>query len=158
MPPRTAILDHRRAPLLEAVRRYQAREITPFSTPGHKLGAGIDPALRATYGADVFAADIPLSGGADAIHLRQGTLRAAEDPGADAWGGARCCVLVNGSSAGNHAYLLAALRPGDGVVVARDIHKSLLVALILVGAQPIYVSPRLHPTHHLGLGVEPAAI
>jgi arginine/lysine/ornithine decarboxylase len=155
---RTAALDHRRAPLLEGLRRYKGWGMAPFATPGHKLGVGADAELRATYGVEVFASDIPLSGGADDIHFREGTLRAAEEYGADAWGADRSFYLVNGSSAGNHAYLLAALRPGDKVIVARDIHKSLLVALILVGAKPIYVVPKLHPEHHVGLGVEPSAV
>ena len=158
MPSATSSLDHRRAPLLEAVQRYKGQGMAPFSTPGHKLGAGVDPDLRQTYGAEVFAADIPLSGGADDIHLQSGSLRVAEAYAAEAWGADRSFFLVNGSSAGNHAYLLAALRPGDEVIVGRDVHTSLLVALILVGAMPVYVAPDLHPEHQVGLGVAPAAI
>jgi arginine/lysine/ornithine decarboxylase len=155
---RAFTLDHRRAPLVDGLRRYKSWGMAPFATPGHKLGVGADPELVALYGAEAFASDIPVSGGADDIHFREGVLREAEALGADAWAADRCFYLVNGSSAGNHAYLLAALRPGDEVVVARDIHKSLLVAMILVGARPIYVAPALHPEQHVGLGVEPAAI
>ena len=32
--------------------------------------------------------------------------------------------LGNGSSSGNHAFLLGAVAPGDEVVVGRDLHKS----------------------------------
>jgi len=34
----------------------------------------------------------------------------------------------------------------DEVVVARDIHTSILTALILTGAHPIYVTPRFNST------------
>lgn len=151
-------LDHRRAPLIEGIRRYRERRILPFSTPGHKGGRGLDAELRALLGADAFVADIPLGGGVDDSHFQGDTLRAAEALAADAWGAERTFFLVNGSSAGNHAFLLATLHPGDEVVVARDIHKSLLVALILTGARPVYAAPRLHPELNVGLGVDPADV
>jgi arginine/lysine/ornithine decarboxylase len=49
--------------------------------------------------------------------------------------------------------MLATVRPGDKVIVSRDLHKSLLVALILTGAVPIYLAPRLHPELNVGLGI-----
>ena len=150
--------DHRRAPLLDALRCYREADFAPFSTPGHKRGAGADPELRELLGSDALASDIPLGGGIDDSHFTGDTLGAAERLAAAAWGADRAFFLLNGSSAGNHAYLLAALNPGDEVVVARDIHKSLLVALILTGAMPVYVAPRLHPTLDVGLGVAAADI
>lgn len=151
-------VDHHRAPLLEALRRFKQGDFAPFSTPGHKRGNGADPELVELFGPDAFTADIPLSGAADDLHLRHDVLGQAEALGAAAWGAERSFYLLNGSSAGNHAYLLAALRPGDEIVVARDIHKSLLVAIILTGAIPVYVAPRLHPDLAVGLGIEPAAV
>ena len=151
-------MDHRRVPLLDAIRRYAADDIVPFSTPGHKRGAGIDREYAELVGASFLSIDIPLGGGVDDSHFGADTLAAAEALGADAWGADRSFYLVNGSSAGNHAYLISALKPGDEVVVARDIHKSLLVALILSGAVPIYVAPRLHPELNVGVGIDPADI
>ena len=50
------------------------------------------------------------------------------------------------------------LRPGDDVIVARDAHRSILAALIACGANPVWISPRLHPALHLGLGVAAADV
>ena len=151
--PFTAHVDHRRAPLLEGILAYQAQGIVPFSTPGHKLGLGADRELRETFGECLFHADIPLGGGVGDTHFSGEALRVAEALAADAWGANRSFFLLNGYTAGNHAFLLATVRPGDEVIVSRDIHKSLLVALILTGAVPVYLSPRLHPTLNVGLGV-----
>ena len=148
-----AAVEHRRAPLLEALWREREQGVVPFTTPGHKLGAAADPTLRALLGEHVFAADVWLG---TTAHDR--ALRAAEDLGAVAWGADRTFYLGNGSSSGNHAFLLAALGPGDAVVVGRDVHTSLLTALVLTGARPVYVAPRLHPTLGVGLGVAPADI
>ena len=81
--------------------------------------------------------------------------RIAERLGADAWGSDYCHFLVNGSSAGNVAFFLAHLSPGDRVIIARDIHKSLMTALIHTGVQPIYVAPQLHAELDFGIGIEP---
>ncbi len=147
-------LDHSRAPLIEGISAYRQQNMTSFATPGHKLGQGMDPELVALYGSDAFASDIPVSGGADAIHFNFDTWRLAEELGADAWNSDRTFYLVNGSSTGNLAFLTAHLRPGDEVIVARDIHKSMMVALIQCGARPVYIAPRLHPKLDIGLGIE----
>jgi arginine/lysine/ornithine decarboxylase len=151
-------LDHRRAPLLEGIASYRQRGMLPFSTPGHKLGQGIDPELLDLYGAAAFLSDIPVSGGADSIHFTWETWRLAEELGADAWGADDTFYLVNGSSTGNLAFLLATIKPGDEMIVARDVHKSLMVALIHSGARPVYVAPKLHPQLNVGLGVDPADV
>src|SRR5215217_4876297 len=96
-PHRVAALDHRRAPLIEALSEYQAQAIVPFSTPGHKRGAA-DEEMRLVLGAATFAADVWLNAG-DFDRC----LRAAEELAADAWGAERSFFLSNGSSAGNHS-------------------------------------------------------
>ncbi len=151
-------LDHTRAPFIEAVRAYRDQKMTPFSTPGHKQGLGMDPELIELYGVDAFASDIPVSGGADGIHFDLDTWLLAERLGADAWHADRTFYLVNGSSTGNLAFLTAHLRPGDEVIVARDIHKSMLVALIQCGARPVYLAPALHPDLDIGLGITAAQV
>lgn len=150
--------DQELAPLLDGMRQFAERDSLPFSTPGHKRGVGADPELRAILGAAALRHDIPLGGGIDDTHFHDGALRAAEALGAAAWGAERTFYLVNGSTAGNHAFLLATVRPGEKVVVARDIHKSLLVALIFTGAVPIYIAPRLHPDLNVGLGIDAADV
>lgn len=151
-------VDHRRAPLVEGVLAYQRQGIAPFSTPGHKLGAGADVELRETFGERAFLSDIPLGGGVGDTHFGGNALGMAEALAADAWDADRSFFLLNGSSAGNHAFMLASVRHGDKVIVSRDLHKSVLVALILTGALPVYLAPRLHPRLNVGLGITAAEV
>src|SRR5919112_647747 len=136
------------APLVEALQTYAATRTIPFSTPGHKGGTGLDRELRQLLGSQFSTADVWLN---TADHDR--SVRLAEELAAQTWGAERSFFLVNGSSSGNQAFFLASVAPGDEVVVGRDLHQSLLAALILTGARPIYVAPRLHPSLHVGLGV-----
>lgn len=149
------MIDQERAPILEGIQWYVERDFAPFSTPGHKRGKGVEPGLLELFGPRLFEVDIPLGGGVDNTHFGGETLEAAEALAAQAWGADRTYYLLNGSSAGNHAFLLGMLAPGDTVIVARDIHKSLLISMILTGVKPVYVTPRLHPELHVGVGVHP---
>lgn len=149
---------HEEAPILAGIHRYHELGIVPFSTPGHKLGLGADAELIETYGEKAFRSDIPLGGGVGDTHFSGNALERAEALAADAWGADCSYFLLNGSSAGNHAVLLAAIRPGDTVIVARDLHKSLMVALILSGANPVYIAPSLHPTLQVGTGITAAQV
>jgi arginine/lysine/ornithine decarboxylase len=147
--PASIATDHqKRAPIIDALESYGTARTIPFSTPGHKQGAGLDGDLRKLIGSQFGAADIWLN---TADHDR--TVRLAEDLAARTWGAERSFFLVNGSSSGNQAFLLASVAPGDEVVVGRDLHQSFLAALILTGARPVYVAPQLHPSLQVGLGV-----
>lgn len=140
---------HQSTPVVDALRAYQIAGTVPFSTPGHKQGSGLAQELRDLLGPKFCASDVWLN---TADHDR--IIRQAEDLAARTWGAERSFFLVNGSSSGNQAFLLATLAPGDEVIVSRDLHQSLLAALVLTGARPIYVTPRLHPARYVGLGLE----
>lgn len=145
-------------PIVEGMRWYQERSFASFATPGHRRGGGAHPALIELFGERIWQMDIPVSGGATDVHFTFDVIAEAERLGADLWDSDCCHYLVNGSTAGNLAFFLAHLAPGDRVIIARDLHKSLMTALILTGAQPIYLAPQLHPDLDFGLGIEPAEV
>ncbi len=53
--------------------------------------------------------------------------------------------LVNGASVGLIAALLAAIKPGEKVLLPRNVHRSVLSGLILSGAQPVWFLPERLP-------------
>jgi lysine decarboxylase len=122
---------------------------TAFHVPGHKRGRGGSAELHRIAGPALHH-DVWLETGAyaDARHE-------AERLAALAWGAKRAFLLGNGSTAGNQAFLLASVGHGDEVVVSRDLHVSTLTGLVMTGARPVYVQPRLHPELDLGLGIHP---
>src|SRR6266498_4527937 len=133
--PTAPAASSQRVPFVEVLERYQRTGTVPFACDGHKLGSGADRELVAMLGAELFAADVWLD-----TTTYDRTLREAEVLAAAAWGADRTFFLGNGSSSGNHAFLLATLSPGDEVLVARDLHKSMLAALILTGRSEEHTS------------------
>ncbi len=147
-----AMQDHRRTPLLDAVSAYRAEDTLSFTIPGHKGGRGIPAETAAVLGMAGFVNDFPLAGGANDLET---TLRQAEDLAADAFGAERSFFLVGGSSLSNQVILQSVAGPGDEVIVARNVHRSVLAGLILSGAHPLYVHPP-HDVHaDLAHGITP---
>jgi arginine/lysine/ornithine decarboxylase len=148
----------RRAPFFDGLVAYREAGVIPYSTPGHKLGAGAPEELVRAIGLSALQLDIPNGGGVDDTHRTWGLQREAERLAAAAWGAEDAAFLVNGSSTGNIAFMLSACRPGETVLVARNLHTSLLSGLILSGARPVYLYPDLHPERNLTLDVSVSSI
>lgn len=142
------------APLLAAFLATTGRDDAPFSVPGHKRRAR---ALDAGLGL-VTDADVPLYGGLDAMKLTGGTLAAAEAAAARLWGADWCRFGVGGATQANQALLLAAGRPGDQMVMARSVHRSVFSGLVLAGLRPVWLPPRTDPASTLPLGPTPGEL
>ncbi len=138
------------APLLDAWLRFHEDAPTPFTIPGHKH--------RRDLVGDVIAGDVPLYAGLDTMKLSRGVVDEAEDRAGRLWGADLCRFSVGGSTHGNQALALAVGRPGDTVVVARTLHRSMLLGLVLAGLEPVWVRPEVDPTHGLPLGVTAASL
>jgi len=134
-------------PLADAIAEFLAdSRITPFTTPGHKRS----PELAD----DLLGLDLPLSAGADDLHLSRDLLGQAERLAAELWGADLCRFCVNGSTQGNEALALAVAGGGPRrVVVSRNLHKSLFAGLVLAGLDPVWVRPDVDPATGLALSV-----
>ncbi|CAN5496993.1 aminotransferase class I/II-fold pyridoxal phosphate-dependent enzyme [soil metagenome] len=129
---------HDAAPLFDSLRRFVERGQAPFYSPGHKGGRTLDPWFRD----HIAAVDLNNLPDLDTLHCPEGPIRDAERLIADAWGVGQSFILVQGSTSGNIAVALSALRPDEPVLVARNAHKSVLAGLVQVGARPIWLEPR----------------
>ena len=75
----------------------------------------------------------------------QGAIAAAQKLAAEAFGAKDSWFLVNGSTAGIIAAILATCGSGDKIILPRNIHQSVISGLILSGAIPIFVAPEYDP-------------
>lgn len=131
-------MRHSAAPLFDALREFVDRDQAPFYSPGHKGGRTLDPWFR-EHLAEVDLNNLPDT---DTLHCPEGPILEAEQLIADAWRVGQSFITVQGSTGGNIAVALSALRPDEPVLVARNAHKSVLAGLVQVGARPVWVEPR----------------
>ena len=132
-----------RTPILNAVQDYISTEPAYFRIPAHRFSRGVSEHLKALLGEQVFCADLTEAEGLDDLHAASGAIAEAEQLAAELWGSEQCYYLVNGSTCGNEAMLLTCLKPGDKVLLARNVHKSVLMGLILSGAVPVWMQPEI---------------
>jgi arginine decarboxylase len=128
-------------PLLTALRSAASRSHAAFYTPGHKRGQGAPSVLSDLLGSAVFRADLPELPGLDNLFAPQEAIAQAQKLAAEAFGADRTWFLVNGSTCGIEAAVLATCNPGDKILLPRNVHQSAIAALILSGALPIFLEP-----------------
>jgi arginine decarboxylase len=132
-------------PYVDALLAYAEHDPGRFQVPGHKGGAGADPAMRKLVGDTGLRNDVPsitegVDIGPEPTPFQQSQILAAE-----AWGASRTWFLVNGASQGNHAACLALAHIGDRVVVQRNVHSSVIDGMVMSGLRPAFVAPELDP-------------
>jgi len=145
-------------PYVDALLAYAELGPGRFQVPGHKGGAGADPALRELVGEVGLRNDIPsVTEGVD-IGPEPTPFQQAQLLAAGAWGARRTWFLVNGASQGNHASCLALAHAGDRVVVQRNVHSSVIDGLVLSGMRPTFVAPELDPELGIAHGLTPESL
>ncbi len=133
--------NQEQTPLLDALVDFSGRNPAYFRIPAHRFAGGVNPRLLDAFGEGVFRCDLSEAEGLDDLHRAEGVIKQAQDLAADLWGAKRTFFLVNGTTCGNEAMVLATAHPGDKVLIPRNAHKSLLMGMIMSGADPFYVMP-----------------
>ncbi|MBB6729538.1 aminotransferase class I/II-fold pyridoxal phosphate-dependent enzyme [Cohnella zeiphila] len=134
-------MDHSRTPLFDALRRHAEQNPVQFHIPGHKKGAGMDPEFRDYVGQNVLDIDLINIAPLDDLHQPVGVILEAQRLAADAFGADATFFSVQGTSSAIMAMILSVCGQGDKIIVPRNVHKSILTAIIFSGARPVFLSP-----------------
>lgn len=152
------MLDQTQTHLLDALWACATEFQAPFYAPGHKRGQGISSRLSQRWGAAIFQADLPELPALDNLFAPAGVIQAAQNLAAEAFGAEVTRFLVNGSTAGIVAAILAVCDPGDQILLSRTVHKSAISGVILAGAIPIFLPPVIDPQWDFPLNVNPTDV
>jgi arginine decarboxylase len=142
-------LDHTRTPLFDALRRHAEQKPVQFHIPGHKGGAGMDPEFRDFIGDNVLSIDLINIAPLDDLHQPIGVIMEAQKLAADAFGADATFFSIQGTSTAIMTMILSVCGNGDKIIVPRNVHKSILSAIIFAGARPVFLSPVRD--HNLGI-------
>lgn len=145
-------------PLFTTLRELSQQQHAPFYAPGHKLGQGIFHDLSQAWGTEMFRADLPELPDLDNLFAPEGVIKEAQVLAAQTFGADRTWFLVNGSTCGIMASILATVGEGDKILLPRNIHQSAIAGLIHSGATPVFVSPPYDPDWDLSYGLTPESI
>lgn len=152
------MLDQKKAPLLEALKNCAQSQHAAFYAPGHKRGVGISKSLADFLGIKVFAADLPELPELDNLFAPEGVIKEAQQLAAEAFGAEQTWFLINGSTAGIIAAILATCAPGEKIILPRNVHRAAISGLILSGAVPIFINPEYNSEWEIANTITPASL
>ncbi|TZE82143.1 aminotransferase class I/II-fold pyridoxal phosphate-dependent enzyme [Calorimonas adulescens] len=144
------------APLFDGLLRHIEKNTIPFHMPGHKQGKGI---LRADeIRENIFKIDLTELPDTDNLHNANGIILKAEERAARVFGAKKSFFLVNGTTGGIYAMMLATLQPGDKLLIERSCHRSSFGGMILSGVNPAYIEPTVDWEDGISVGVSPESV
>ena len=127
--------------------------VVPFDVPGHKRGRG-NPELTAFLGQQCVGVDVNSMKPLDNLCHPVSVIREAEELAADAFGAAHAFLMVGGTTSSVQSMVLTACKRGDEIILPRNVHRSVLNALVLCGAVPVYVNPEVDKRLGISLGMK----
>ncbi|MEG6616830.1 aminotransferase class I/II-fold pyridoxal phosphate-dependent enzyme [Peptococcaceae bacterium 1198_IL3148] len=145
-------------PIINALKKYIDEAVIRFHMPGHKGTAFSTQALVELLGSRVFQVDVTNVPGMDDLHQVHGIIKESQQLAAQTYGADNTYFLVNGSSSGLQALIMATCNPGDKILVPRNMHRSILSGIILSGAIPVFYLPEYNNDYKLLLGTPPETI
>ena len=145
-------MDQNRAPILEALEGIKDSRLVPFDVPGHKRGKG-NPALLEFLGEKCLSVDVNSMKLVDNLCHPTGVIAEAEALAAEAFGAANAFFMVGGTTSAVQAMVLSSVKAGEKIILPRNVHQSVINALVLSGAIPIYVNPQTNKRLGIALGM-----
>lgn len=143
-------MDHTKAPIYEALQRFRQMRVVPFDVPGHKHGKG-NPELTEFLGKQCVGIDVNSMKPLDNLCHPVSVIHEAEVLAADAFGAAHAFLMVGGTTSSVQSMVLSTCKYGDKIILPRNVHRSVINALVLCGAVPVYVNPEVD--HRLGIAL-----
>ncbi|WP_303866805.1 aminotransferase class I/II-fold pyridoxal phosphate-dependent enzyme [Acetobacterium wieringae] len=144
-------------PIMEALNEFKRNRLVPFDVPGHKRGKG-NPELTEFLGDRCMTLDVNSMKPLDNLCHPVSVIKEAEELAADAFGAKQAFFMVNGTTSAVQTMVLSACKKGEKIILPRNVHRSVINAMILGGAIPVYVNPETNHEIGISLGMTLSAV
>lgn len=129
-------------PLKDALQKHNNLMPISFHVPGHKNGLLWDE-KEIFFNKNIGNIDVTELTGLDNLHYESGAIFEAEKLLAKCYKAKNSFFLVNGTTSGILAMIMATVKCGEKVLLQRQVHQSVLNALELVDAMPIFIGTEI---------------
>lgn len=137
------MLNQSKTPLFTGLLNHAKKDPIQFHIPGHKKGTGMDPEFRNFIGDNALSIDLINIGPLDDLHHPHGMIKEAQELAAEAFGADHTFFSVQGTSGAIMTMVMSVCGPGDKIIVPRNVHKSVMSAIVFSGATPIFIHPEV---------------
>ncbi len=146
-------MNQNKAPIYDALQTFRQMRVVPFDVPGHKRGRG-NPELTEFLGEKCVGIDVNSMKPLDNLCHPVSVIHEAELLAADAFGAAHAFLMVGGTTSSVQSMVLSVCKRGDKIILPRNVHRSVINALVLCGAVPVYVNPEVDCRLGIALGMQ----
>lgn len=146
-------MKQNKTPLYTAMKKYIEDKAMAFHTPGHKQGKGADVRLQEMITNTGLKMEVSLMEELDDIHGASMCIKEAQDLASDLYDADESRFFINGTTGAIHAMILTAVNPGDKIIIPRNAHRSVLGALVLAGAEPVFVQPEIDKNMGIAMSI-----
>ena len=146
-------MNQNRAPIYEALEQFRKNKVVPFDVPGHKRGSG-NPELVQLLGKQCVELDVNSMKPLDNLCHPISVIKEAEELAAEAFGASHAFLMVGGTTSAVQSMVLTACKKGEKIILPRNVHRSVINALVVNGATPIYVNPDVDKKLGIALGMK----
>lgn len=147
----------KKAPIYESLIRLNKMRVIPFDVPGHKRGKGNAELVR-LLGQDCLKLDVNSMQPLDNLCHPVSVIKEAEELAAEAFGAAHAFLMVGGTTSAVQGMVLSSVKRGEKVIMPRNMHRSVMGAMVLCGAVPVYVNPDFDERLGIPLGMKVADV
>lgn len=151
-------LSQLETPLFDVLLKHRNRHPIQFHIPGHKKGNGVDPAFREFVGDNILSIDLINIAPLDDLHSPKGAIKKAQELAAEAFGADYTFFSVQGTSGAIMTMILSVVGPGDKILVPRNVHKSIMSAIVFAGASPVFIHPEVDPELGISHGISAESV
>lgn len=142
-----------KTPLFTAMKEYHKKNVTHFDVPGHKKSNIINE-FTSYFGDTIMQIDANSSKPLDNLSNPIGVIKEAEDLTAELFHSSSAFFLVNGTTSGIQAMIMAVCNPGEKIILPRNVHRSAINGLILADAIPVYIEPVINDELGISFNVD----
>ena len=140
--------------ILNKLKELKEQELVSFHVPGHKIGKifnrlGYEEVLKEIYKLDTTEIE-----GTDNLHNAQDIIKKSQERAAKVFNSDETIYLVNGSTCGVEAAIMATCPPKSKIIVNRDCHQSVINGCILGEITPIYIQSQVCKETNIINGVD----
>ncbi|MDQ0162110.1 aminotransferase class I/II-fold pyridoxal phosphate-dependent enzyme [Aeribacillus alveayuensis] len=146
-------MSQHQTPLFTGLLKHIEKKPIQFHIPGHKKGAGTSPEFREFIGHNALAMDQINIGPLDDLHSPHGIIKEAQELAAEAFGADYTFFSVQGTSGAIMTMVMAVCGPGDKIIVPRNVHKSVMSAIVFSGAVPVFIHPEVDKNLGISHGI-----
>lgn len=139
--------------IIEELNNIVDNKLISFHVPGHKLGKIYDKLNYTNTLNKIYSMDTTEIPGTDNLHSPEGIIKESQERASEVFKSDETYYLINGSTCGIQAAIMALCPPKSKIIANRDCHQSVINACILGDVDPVYINSEVDKDTNILKGI-----